>query len=306
VKGLSGFALLASLAIATQQPQFRGGVSVVRLEVSVSDDRGPVRGLRNEDFVVEDSGARQTIEVEESADAPLDLWLVAQPIASVELVNADQAPRVAAGLSAFLAEIEDRDRLGVFRAGAPPTLLRALTPGRPTFDAGAFSDGMDAAPFDAIAAALREFEPSDRRGALVAFTNAADFRSTVSFDRLAEMARRLGPAFILVGVPVKVREQFGAQAQSAAGSTLSEMTVVTVAGAIFPSRLLILARTTGGIALNLADGEPRAVMANLFTWLRTRYLISYKSPPNKGWHPVIVQVKRPHVSVGVREGYFVD
>ena len=131
-------ALLALAAgLSAQQPQFRASVSLVRLDVSVTDDGGPVRGLTADDFTVEDSGSRQTIRVEEAVDAPLDLVLVAPPISSVAYTSADQVSRVTAGLSAFLARVQDRDRLGVVLASAPPTRLRALDFGRPAFDTGA-------------------------------------------------------------------------------------------------------------------------------------------------------------------------
>lgn len=113
----------AGLAAATQQPRFASSTSLVRLEVSVLDDRGAVRELKPAEFVVEDSGVRQVVQVEEAADTPLDLVLVAQPMDSVAYTAVEQTSRVAAGLSAFLDQIQSRDRLGAFSAGAPPRRL---------------------------------------------------------------------------------------------------------------------------------------------------------------------------------------
>lgn len=301
-------AVLLSLGLATStpQPQFRASASLVRFEVSVTNDRGAVPGLRDGDFVVLDRGVRQTIRIEESADAPLDLVLVAQPMGSVAYLAGDQVSRVAAGLSAFLGQVQERDRLGALVAGAPPARLRSLEFGRPSFNMDVFDGGLHAAPFDAIAAALREFVDTDRRRALVAFTNAADFRSIVSFERLAEMAQRLGPAFVLVGTPVRVASEFTTQALRAGGGTIGDPVSGVVGGHVFPVTLSLLARRTGGITVNLGSGDPTTLIEEMFAWLRTQYVISYEPPAGKGWHPVSVKVSRRGAKVTVREGYFVD
>jgi len=308
VKTAAIVAALVPLAIvySGQAPQFRASTSLVRLEVSVTSDRGAVQGLQNDDFIVEDRGARQVVKVEESADVPLDLVLVAQPMSSVAYISADETARVAAGLSAFLGQVQDRDRLAALVAGAPPTRLRPLEFGRPSFNVAAFSGGDYAAPLDAIAAALREFDASGRRRALVAFTNAADFRSTVSFEWLAEMARRLGPAFVLVGTPVKIQDEAQTRAVLAGGERTIGNAVAAVSGYVFPARLQLLSRRTGGITVNLGSGAPSQLMADMFAWLRTQYVISYEPPIGKGWHPVTITVKRRGARVTVREGYFVD
>ena len=178
--------------------------------------------------------------------------------------------------------------------------------GRPSFDVRAFESGEYAAPFDAIAAALREFVPSERRRALVAFTNAADFRSIVSFESIAEMTRRLGPTFVLVGTPVQMYEQVMVQSQMSGGRSLGDAVVGTASGSVFPSVLQLLARRTGGITVDLASGDPHLLIETMFAWLRTQYLISYTPPGGKGWHPVNVRVNRRGVTVTVRDGYFVD
>lgn len=320
MRGSAIVAIVVTLGVgyADQQPQFKASVTAVRLEVSVTDDRGAVRGLERDDFVVHDRGLRQVVRVEESADAPLDLMLVAQPMSSVAYtagrwvvdqsydVDTDQIARVTAGLSAFLSQVQERDRLGVVLAGAPPTRLRSLDFGRPSFDVARFAGGNYAAPFDAITAALRDFTESDRRRALVAFTNAADFRSIVSFTALAEMARRLGPQFVLVGTPIKVDEWTDASAITTSGKQIGDTVRGSVSGSILPWPLQLLARRTGGIAVNLGGGDPRQLIEAMFAWLRTQYVVSYEPPAGKGWHPVSVTVNRQGAKVTVRDGYFVD
>jgi len=289
-----------ALAYTGQQAQFRASTSLVRLEVSVTDDRGAVQKLRSEDFVVLDRGIRQVVRLEESTDVALDLVLVAEPLASVAYIAEDQVSRVRTGISAFLSQVQDRDRLAAFVAGGPPTRVRPLEFGRPTFDVEAFTGNGDAAPFDAIAAGLSEFGESDRRRALIAFTNTADFRSTTNFDALTGMLGRLGPALVLVGTPISATtglRVFGLSGQH---------TAAQVSGYIFPARLQVLARRTGGIAVNLGAGDPAKLIEDMFIWLRTSYVISYEPPAGKGWHPISVKVNRRGATVTARDGYYFD
>jgi len=295
-----------SVGLASAQLQFKASTSLVRLEVSVTDDRGAVQGLRAEDFVVEDRELRQTVQVDASVDTPLDLVLVVQPLNAVAYTSSEQASRLAPGVSSFLDHVEERDRLGVFTGGAPPTRLRAFALGRASFDLESFVGGQYAAPFDAMASALREFPPSDRRQALVAFTNAVDFRSIIEFDTLADMARRLGPAFVLVSAPILVKDMIFSAAEGPGGRSMGVPVEATVSGYLFPRTLQLLANRTGGITVNLGDGDPKVLIKDMFTWLRTRYVISYTPPPGKGWHPVSVKVNRRGATVTAREGYFVD
>jgi hypothetical protein len=308
LKSIVLVAALVSLALSAsaRQPQFKAFTSTVRLEVSVTDERGAVQGLQARDFVVEDSGKRQVVRSDESTDVPLDLVIVAQPLPSLAYTSIEQTPLMAAGLSAFLRQVEDRDRLAAIVAGAPPSRVQPMAFGRPSFDSRAFAGGNFAAPFDAIAAALGEFVPSDRRRALVAFTSAADFRSTISFEALEGIKRRLGPAFVLVGTPVRVEEHNRFFAVGPTGRTIGDTHDAVVSGFVFPRNLERLASKTGGIAVNLANDDPDALMQGLFAWLRTQYVISYEPPAGKGWHPVSVKVNRKGATVTVREGYFVD
>jgi hypothetical protein len=202
--------------------------------------------------------------------------------------------------------VQDRDRLGALAAGAPPSRIRALEPGRPTFTVDAFGQGESAAPFDALAAGLQEFVETDRRRALVAFTNAIDSRSTTSFEALTDLTRRLGPAFVLVGSPVKIVDRVAVGAATTSGKAIGVAAIGHVNLSVFPASLQSLARRTGGITVNLGAGDPARMIEEMFTWLRTTYLISYSPPAGKGSHAVSVKVNRRGAKVTAREGYFVD
>lgn len=300
-----GIAALVAASVAAQQPKFTSSVAVVRLDVSVTDDHGNVRGLQASDFSVDDSGKAQAIRVEETADSPLDIELVAQPIASIAAVSRLEALRIAPGLTAFLRNIGKDDRLGVIVAGAPPKRIRDLSSGPPQFGPAVFTDGADAAPLDAMAAALGEFRQADRRRALVVFSNGADFRSTVGLELLAHAAGRLGPQFVLVAAPlVSGRVGFIMAGGATAGSETT--TQVSVMKVLFPAALELLAKRTGGFTVDLGSGDPAALMADLMKRLRTQYVVTYDAPGGAGWHPVNVTMKRKGLKIAARDGYFVD
>lgn len=306
VLALLGFVLFAPQV--AQPPRFGASTSVVRLEVNVTDDRGPVRALRAEDFIVIDNGVRQTVVVEETVDVPLDLVVVVPPLPAVTLIAEDEVAHVSAGISAVFHDIEARDRASVFLAGAPPSRLREFEFGPPDLKPEAFSSGADSAPYDAIAVGLRDLaaRTPGRRRALVVFTNAVDSRSTVSFEHLMAAVPRAELTLILFGTHVRVLQVVGIQARRSGGGPIGPAVSSRIDGHIFPERLHQLAKRTGGLAVNLGAGDPTKLVADILRWLRTRYLLSYTPPPAKGWHQVGVTVNRRGVSVNTRDGYRVD
>lgn len=306
MKWLAPVAVSLAAATALQQPTFRSTAALVRIEVSVTDDRRPIEGLLARDFVLTDGGLVQQPTVYESKDSPLDLVAIVQPLQSLQQTSNQQAPRIAAGFAAFLSNIDERDRLGVLLATAPTIRLRPLSFGRQELGLTAIDGDSYGATFDAITAGLGEFLPSDRRRMLVAFTNAADFRSTVSLEGVVEQARRLGPTFVLIGSPTRVEQSVQVKAEMGRGGPEIASATGLVDGFVFPSALQLLARRTGGITVDLGKADPAELMKNLFAWMRTRYVLSYEPPDRKGWHPLTIRVNRKGATVIARDGYFVD
>jgi hypothetical protein len=301
-----GLLACSGASLTAQQPQFRAGTSVVRLEVRVTNDRGPVRGLTKNDFVVSDNGTRVDFRVEEQTDLPLDLLLVAVPLASVNLVAADQTSRVAAGLTAFLEHVEARDRLAVMLAGAPPRRLRGLESGPPALGIDAFGSGAYAAPYDAIVAGLGEFDDADRRKAVILFTTGADFRSTVDMDSAADTIIHAGLTFVAVGTLVPVDDVVHTGGHDPFTGIPVDPVDAKITGGVWPATLRQLARKTGGITVSLSAGAPADLVSGMFVWLRTQYLVSYPTPAGPGRHAVSVKVNRRGARVVTRDAYFVQ
>lgn len=120
------------------------------------------------------------------------------------------------------------------------------------------------------------------------------------------MGQSPGTTLVLIGTPVRVQTEVLAGAEFAGGGELGDHVAGEVSGYVYPATLRRLALRTGGIAVNLGSGDPGKLIEDMFSWLRTRYVISYDPPAGKGWHPVSVKVNKRGVKVTVREGYFVD
>src|SRR5216684_3181888 len=83
---LPGLGLLAVAQLFAQQPSlptFRGGIEIVRLDVSVTRGGVPVRGLSARDFIVSDNGVPQDVDSAALDQGPLDVQLALDTSGSV-------------------------------------------------------------------------------------------------------------------------------------------------------------------------------------------------------------------------------
>lgn len=62
------FFLLVLSTLATPQATFKTGVRLVQIDITVSNDSGPVRGLTKDDFIIEDKGKKQEIAIFATTD----------------------------------------------------------------------------------------------------------------------------------------------------------------------------------------------------------------------------------------------
>jgi hypothetical protein len=76
--------LIAALPLAaSQQPVFKAGVDVVRIDVSVMQGINPVGGLAADNFVVTDNGVVQKLDSVSLDRVPLSLMMVFDNSASL-------------------------------------------------------------------------------------------------------------------------------------------------------------------------------------------------------------------------------
>lgn len=108
--------LLLPLLVGAQDPIFRTGVSLVRIDAQTTQGAGLIDGLTKEDFLIHDNGVVQPILYVSQDEDPLDLMLLFD-------ISGSMLPavrRLAAASRTALSELKKGDRVAVadFNTGA--------------------------------------------------------------------------------------------------------------------------------------------------------------------------------------------
>jgi VWFA-related protein len=281
--------LLAAAATPQAPPVFRAEVDLVRVEVLVTRDGAPVRGLTAADFEVRDSGRLQALEPIHEEETPIDVILVFDVSQSVDGPKLS-ALRDAAG--AFLDGLRpgadalhpgpDAERAALLVFQEEVRLLEPLTPApdRVRHALGAVTARGSTALHDATYAGLRLLEPGPRRGVVVVFSDGLDSLSWLSRAQVLEAATR-SEALVY---SVVVREKDDPE-----NPFLREVTRVT-GGRVWTAR---------------SEGELRGRFLNVLDDIRARYVLSYapEGVDFLGWHPLEVRIESGKGEVLARPGY---
>jgi VWFA-related protein len=284
---------LALLSTAQAPPVFRAGVDLVRVDVLVTHEGAPVRGLTAADFEVRDAGRVQVLEPVREEETPVDVVLVldlSQSVAGPKLV----ALRVAAGafldglesslmglrLASGSEHVQDRAALLVFQEQVlflePPTadldgVRRALSTVAPRGNT---------ALYDAVYAGLRLMEPGASRTAVVVFSDGVDSLSWLTASQVVEAAQRSDALVYAVAARRKGDPE---------NPFLRDVT-----------------RATGGRVWTARDeDELKGRFLDVLADIRSRYVLSY-APQDvdfPGWHTLEVRLRRGKGDVHARPGY---
>lgn len=271
---------VATTAASQAPPVFRVDVSLVRVEVLVTDHGKPVHGLRSEDFELRDEGRVQALEPVVEEKVPVDAVLVLDMSFSVAGRKL-MALREAANALLDGLEADETASLLTFQErtlfAEPPTqdkerVRRALAAAQPRGST---------ALRDAIYAALRVREAGTRRTAVVVFSDGLDNLSWLPASAVVEAASR------------------------------SDAVVYAVAALGERDRkdplLRDVATATGGRLWTVRDERDlRARFLDVLEDVRARYLLSFapSSPGPAGWHALQVRLKRKRGDVLARPGYW--
>ncbi len=271
------------LVAAPDAQTFRGGVELVKLDVSVLRSGQPVRGLTKKDFLIDDSGVRQSIDsVTEGQDLPVEVVMVLDVSGSVsgdKLANLVEAGRQ------LNASLRPDDRAALITFSSAVQVRVPLTS-----DRGEIADALatrrgdgPTAVRDAVWAALQLKPDDDSRTMVLVFTDGVDNASFLGASELIPGARRIGTV-------VHAVELGPALGQSPARSFLG-----------------LLADVTGGRQWNATSSRD---LHTLFTTaideMRARYVVTFYPNGVKrgGWHELKVGI-RGRGEVRTRPGYFV-
>lgn len=292
-----------STAAAPQEAglaRFAADVRLVNLTVSVYDSKGrPLTGLGASDFEVFEDGVPQTVAHAGAEEVPFNLALL------LDLSGSTLRDRTAMKEAAkrFIGVARPHDRVAVYALAYD--VFQVVSP--LTTDRARLEALIDAIPevgggtplYDTIALAYaQEFRrrPAERN-ALIVISDGVDNRlheprapAAVSFPDLVEAVAAMNMLIYPVFLDPFTRVPPPAWAKRAR------------------ENMSWLARTSGGRlfpARSLAELEP--VYALVAEELRSVYSLAYYPKNQKfdgAWRKVQVKVKRPHVEVRTRAGYY--
>lgn len=277
-------ALLAVAVLHAQQPVFRSGVDVVRIDVSVMNGLTPVPGLTIDHFAVTDRGVAQTLDSVTLDKVPLNLMLVLDTSGSM---NGDRLEQLVEATTNLARTLRPDDAAALLRFSEPIRLQVPMTTNRaPLLREIAALEAAGATSLnDAIFLGLQS-RPADAgasRPVVLVFSDGRDTSSWLTNNQILEATRRSG-------VVVHVVE-------------------LVESAASYPSPFLgELADAGGGRRWRaLSAGDLRDLFGRVLNELRGRYLLTY-SPAGverDGWHDVKVSLRGARGEVTARPGYFV-
>ena len=321
----------------SQRPQFRAGVDLVQLDVSVLDDAGrPVKGLTATDFTVLEDGRPQAVEAFVEIDipnpvAPTAPWMTA--VAPDVRRNDDLDDRRLvvivmddASIQKDTWAIQTARRLGhsvVERLS--PNDLAAVVFTRDNRNAQEFTT--DRGRLDAAVDKFTlGFIGMGGAGDILYWTFAVDTMMRIAEILVDVPYRRKALIYIGNGIPcnpgvacddamqTRVEELYRRAQEANTNIYLLDVCGLRAASAIAKTCepgleiefMKTTALNTGGRAV-VDTNDLLPALTEVFESMRSYYLIGYRSPhatPDGSFHRIDVRVNRPGVTVQTRRGYW--
>jgi VWFA-related protein len=258
-------------------------VELVRVEVLVTRNGVPVRGLTADDFEVRDGGRLQALEPVSAQERPIDVVLVLDLSLSVDGPKL-RGLRDAAG--AFLDGLRTGafgERAALLGFQAQVRLLEPLTPDvdRVRRSLQLLSAQGSTALVDATYSGLRLLEPGPRRSVVVLFSDGLDSLSWLTPGQVVEAAAHSEALVYAVEArgPGDPENPF-----------LHDVTKAT-GGRVWTAR---------------SPKDLRARFLDVLADIRSSYVLSYvpQGAAFPGWHALDVRLKKGQGEVLARPGYF--
>jgi VWFA-related protein len=274
---LAAFALFDASGAAQQAPAFSSKIEAVRVDVLVTDNGQPIRGLGPGDFEITDNGVPQQVDLVSFDEIPLNVILALDMSDSVAGDRLAQLRGAGGGLlaalhkedQAALVAFSHEVQLGAKLTGDVAAVRSALDESRGT--------GMTAL-VDGTYAGLMIGESDAGRGLLIVFSDGVDTSSWLRADAVLDTAKRADVVVYGVSVVSRLKPEF-----------LRDLTSLT------GGRLFEIEKTA-----NLP-----ATFLGILEEFRHRYLVSYtpKGVAKDGWHKLDVRVRNRRATIKARPGY---
>ncbi len=273
--------ILTALAVHprldAQQPVFSSRSEAVRVDVLVTRDNKPLRGLSPSDFEIRDNGVLQQVTLLTADKLPLNVVLgldVSDSVTGNRLSDLQKAgfgllnaltPGDGAALVTFGFAVTAAQRLTLDRKAVASALAQPAGGGQTSLIDGCFTGLM-----------LGASEVG--RSLLLVFSDGVDTASWLTADAVISTARRADVVTYAVVAGDKERQSFLRDLTGVTGGDLIEVKGTT---------------------------DVEATFLRLLNEYRQRYLLSYTPTGvgKAGWHRIDVRVKQPNVSVRARQGY---
>ncbi len=299
---------LPFLVASAGHQTFRSGVTMVRVDVSVTRGGTPVSGLSAADFEVRDNGVRQRVERVLIDEVPLSAYLIldsSQSVAGAQLRSLQSAAH------AFLEGLAGIDKAALLTFSHQVRLLHPLSEdlrsvGR---EIDGVAGGGSTALVDALYAAIRLRDFADDRAVAVVFSDGLDNMSWLTPAEVIEAARRSDVIVYAVTLAPATSVPYS-------GPPLRNPSVSVVVDQARSERearlpdnpvLRSLADQTGGRVFNAASSSQLTeVFVRALREIRARYVLTYypEGVEQTGWHKLDVRLKGASGEVRARPGYF--
>jgi VWFA-related protein len=261
-----------------QTPTFSSRVEAVRVDVLVTQNGQPVRGLRLADFAVDDNGVPQQVDLVSSEQLPLNVILTLDMSASVAGEPLDQLRRAG---RALLDGLRPGDRAALITFSHVVSMRASLTG-----DVGLVRRALDSSEatgntslVDASYAGMVLGESDVGRALLLVFSDGLDSSSWLLSEEVLDIARRCDVVAYGVSVGRTPKSDF----------------------------LRDLSDVTGGTHIEIQSTKDlSATFLSVLDEFRHRYVVSYspQGVSKEGWHQLTVRVKGRGATVKARPGYF--
>ena len=302
---IRGMLLLAlAISMAAQEPTFRAQSNLVTVPALIRDERGnPVYGLQARDFIIEDDGQEQAVQLDEATESePISMVVAvqcgrravrefprmrglgamlnpvfAQPEAQVALVEFDGYVRLGADFT------HDSDKIG--------DALKHLEPG----DGGA-------ATLDAVQFSVRLLEraPTGQRRVLLLISETRDHGSR--FAKIQDVVAAVGNSNTVV-YALAFSPSWSEVLDTGRGSNRDEARnsgdllapLVMASQAMRRNTAKAVAGMTGGEYEMFSSRKSfERLMMEFTNHLQSRYLLSFEPKnPHPGLHEIRVRLRDP-------------
>jgi Ca-activated chloride channel family protein len=281
----------------SQAPSFRGGVELVSLNVTVTDQTQKyVIDLSQDDFQVYEDGVKQDVTLFNRTNLPIALSLLVDTSASME----SRLPIAQEAAIGFAHKLRQQDLAEIVDFDSRVVVLQNFTNKAAELESAIrrTSAGGSTSMYNAIYIALKDLKKAVatttdeiRRQAIVVLSDGEDTSSLLPFEEVLDLAKRSETAIYAIGLRSTESSTSGSKGFKEAEFVLRQLAQETGGRAFFPTQVADL----NGIYSQISDE------------LSSQYTVGYTSKNIKrdgAWRRVVVRTNRAGVTARTKQGYF--